>query len=274
MRFNFIYTLVFFVLLPSLTVASNKSILLQSTTSTKNSGFYDYILPFFEKDTGVKVYVVAVGTGAAIKNAMNCDGDVLFVHSPEQEARFIAEGYSKKRFNVMFNDFVLIGPNNDPAKLFDLNNVILAFKKISRSNARFVSRSDNSGTYHKEKEIWKRAKINPEHSSGKWYFEIGSGMGTTLNTAIGMNAYTLSDRASWLTFASKGNHKIIFEGDSFLHNPYSIMLVSKEKCPDVREEQGQIFINWLISKKGQSLISEFNINGKILFNPNLSTISR
>jgi len=269
-QLNFLYSLVIFGLLPSVTDASNKSILLQSTTSTENSGFYEYILPFFEKDTGIKVNVVAVGTGAAIKNAMNCDGDVLFVHSPKQEVQFISKGYSKKRFNVMFNDFLIIGPDNDPAQISNLNNVISAFKNISLSHTKFISRSDNSGTYHKEKEIWRKADIDPQNSSGEWYFEVGSGMGATLNMAVGINAYTLSDRASWIKFENKGTHKIIFKRDSLLHNPYSIMLVNKEKCPNVREEQGQIFINWLISKKGQRLISEFVVNGKMLFNPNLS----
>ena len=246
--------------------AADNTILVQSTTSTKNSGFYDYILPKFQAETGIIVNVVAVGTGAAIKNARNCDADILLVHSPEHEKRFVADGYAKKRYDVMYNDFVIVGPGNDPSELGDMQDVTLAFEKIALTGTKFASRSDNSGTHSKELSIWREARLNPEAGSGKWYFETGSGMGTTLNTAVGMNAYTLVDRASWHSFSNKHDFRIILEGDKRLFNPYSIMLISKVKCPEVKSKEGQLFIEWLISDKGQNEISRFTINGRQVFN--------
>ncbi len=250
-------------------IASDNSILVQSTTSTKNSGFYDYILPLFKTDTGINVNIVAVGTGAAIKNSRNCDGDVLFVHSPKHEADFIADGFAKKRYDVMYNDFVLVGSNSDPAGILGIQDVGFAFKKIMTTGAKFASRSDNSGTHNKELTIWEKIGLKPDIGSGKWYFETGSGMGTTLNTAIGLNAYTLVDRASWHSFSNKLDYQIVLEGDSQLFNPYGVMLINNKKCPNVKSEQGQLFIDWLISSKGQSAIQKFKINGHQVFTPNI-----
>ncbi len=247
--------------------AAGNAILVQSTTSTKNSGFYDYILPKFQAETGIAVNVVAVGTGAAIKNARNCDGDVLLVHSPKHEQQFVADGYAEKRYDVMYNDFVIVGPNKDPAGLSQIQDVTSAFEKIAMTDNKFVSRSDNSGTHSKELSIWREALLNPETGSGKWYFETGSGMGTTLNTAVGMSAYTLVDRASWHSFSNKYDFRIILEGDKRLFNLYGIMLISKDKCPTVKSKEGQLFIDWLISDKGQNAIRKFTINGRQVFNP-------
>ncbi len=264
----FITYLAITLFFPLSAFASNKSILVQSTTSTKNSGFYDYILPLFRSDTGINVNVVAVGTGAAIKNARNCDGDVLFVHSPKDEEKFVADGFANKRYNVMYNDFILVGSSNDPAGIVGIQDIGLAFKKIIVTGAKFVSRSDNSGTHSKELTIWEEIAFNPEIDSGKWYFETGSGMGATLNIAIGLNAYTIVDRASWHSFSNKLDYKIVLEGDSQLFNPYGVMLIDKKKCPSVKSEQGQLFIDWLISDKGQSAIQQFEIDGQRVFTPN------
>ena len=267
-KIGFIVYLTVLLLFSISVIASDKSILVQSTTSTKNSGFYDYILPLFKLETGINVNIVAVGTGSAIKNSRNCDGDVLFVHSPKHEAEFIADGFSKKRYDVMHNDFVLVGSNSDPAEIIGIQDVSFAFKKIMKTGAKFASRSDNSGTHNKELTIWKKIGLKPEIGSGKWYFETGSGMGTTLNTAIGLNAYTLVDRASWYSFSNKLDYQIVLEGDSQLYNPYGVMLIDNKKCPNVKSEEGQLFIDWLISNKGQSAIQQFKINGQQVFTPN------
>ena len=264
---NLVAYLIPLILIPTVLLASNKSILVQSTTSTKNSGFYDFILPLFTADSGIKVNVVAVGTGAAIKNARNCDGDVLLVHSPEDEQKFIADGFSTKRHNIMHNDFVIVGPVADPAGIVGMQDVGLAFAKIAKSGAKFASRSDGSGTHTKELGIWKKIELNPVIGSGKWYLETGSGMGKTLNTAIGTNAYTLVDRASWYSFSNKYDYRVLHEGDSYLFNPYGVMLIDKKKCPNVNSEEGQSFINWLISYKGQKAIGLFNIDGRQVFTP-------
>ena len=265
---NLIAYLILLILIPTILLASDKSILVQSTTSTKNSGFYDFILPLFTADSGIKVNVVAVGTGAAIKNARNCDGDVLLVHSPEDEQKFIADGFSTKRHNIMHNDFVIVGPVADPASIVGMQDVGLAFAQIATSGAKFASRSDGSGTHTKELSIWKKIDLDPINESGRWYLETGSGMGKTLNITIGTNAYTLVDRASWYSFSNKYDHRVLLEGDSHLFNPYSIMLINKKKCPTVRSKQGQLFIDWLISKKGQQAIGDFNIDGRQVFTPN------
>jgi tungstate transport system substrate-binding protein len=244
------------------------AILVQSTTSTKNAGLYDYILPMIKADTGITVNVVAVGTGAAIKNAMNCDGDVLLVHSRKREDKFVADGYAKQRYDVMYNDFVVIGPVGDPAGISGGKDVTAAMAKIASSNSKFASRGDDSGTHSKEKSLWAMAKVDQAASSGDWYRETGSGMGTTLNAAVGMGAYTLSDRASWWAHANKADFKIMVEGDQLLFNPYGVMLVDSQKCPNARSKEGQIFIDWLISTKGQAAIASFKLNGKQLFFPN------
>ena len=261
--------LIYIILFPILKFAhADDSILIQSTTSTKNSGFYDYILPIIKKDIGIKANVVAVGTGAAIKNAMNCDGDILLVHSKKREIEFVNQGFSLKRYDLMYNDFVLIGPESDKVNLKKTNNIVEAFKKIESNRALFASRGDHSGTHSKEKLIWEKAKIKPKKFSGKWYRETGSGMGPTINVAIGMGGYTLSDRATWIKFGNKNNYKIVFQGDKLLFNQYGVMLINKIKCPMVKSQLGQKFINWLVSKKGQKFINSYRVNGKQLFTGN------
>ena len=247
---------------------ADMSILVQSTTSTKNAGLYDYILPMVKADTGITVNVVAVGTGAAIKNAMNCDGDVLLVHSRAREDRFVAEGYAKQRYDVMYNDFVIIGPAADPAGIAGSKDIATAMTKIAISKSKFASRGDDSGTHSKEKSLWRLANIDQNTGSGDWYRETGSGMGATLNAAVGMAAYTLSDRASWGAHGNKADFRIMVEGDKRLFNPYGVMLVNAEKCPTVKSKAGQVFIDWLISAKGQNAIASFTVNGKQLFFPN------
>ena len=247
------------------TALADRVIVVQSTTSTKNSGLYDYILPLIKKDTGVTAHVVAVGTGAAIKNAMNCDGDVLLVHSRKQEDNFVAEGYAKLRYDVMYNDYVIVGPRSDPASIAGMHDAAAAFERIRATQSIFVSRGDMSGTHNKERDLWQAASVSPENSSAKWYRQTGSGMGATLNIASGMAGYTLTDRATWTSFGNKADLDILVEGDKKLFNPYGVMLVSIDKCPTVNNKAGQDFINWLLSDTGQTAISAFRVNNKQLF---------
>ena len=244
---------------------AQRSIIVQSTTSTKNSGLYDYILPKVKEDLGITVNVVAVGTGAAIKNAMNCDGDVLLVHSRPREDKFVANGYARRRYDVMYNDFVVIGPATDPAGIAGMRNVTAAFGKIAKTKSSFASRGDASGTHGKETAMWQAAGIDQLASSGKWYRETGSGMGATLTAAVGMGAYSLTDRASWQAYANKNDFKIMVEGDQRLFNPYGAMLINAEKCPLVKTNEGQAFIDWLISDRGQAAISAFTVDDKQMF---------
>jgi len=255
------------ITLPSVSVAGG-SLLLQSTTSTANSGLYDFLLPEYKKRTGVQINVVAVGTGQAIRNASNCDGDVLLVHAKAAEQQFVADGFGIERFDLMYNDFVVVGPQTDPAGLQGTDNITKALLKIAESNAIFASRGDNSGTHKKELQLWKTAAINTEAASGTWYRETGAGMGATLNTAVGMNAYTLTDRATWLNFKNKQSHQIVFEGDQTLFNQYGVILVNPAVCPRVNSAAGQAFIDWLTGTDGQQLIAAYKLNGKQLFYPN------
>lgn len=252
----------------SSTAYANESVLVQSTTSTANSGFYDYLLPKFESETGIKVNVVAVGTGQAIRNARNCDADVLLVHAKSAEEAFVADGYGVERFDLMYNDFVLIGPVADPAKVAESNTVVQALQKINEAKALFASRGDNSGTHKKELTLWSDAGINPETEGKQWYRSTGSGMGATINTAIGLGAYTLTDRATWISFKNKQDFSLLFEGDSALFNQYGVILVSSEKCKNVTAESGQRFIDWLLSTSTQLAIADFKVNGEQLFYPN------
>lgn len=243
-------------------------IIVQSTTSTANSGLYDHLLPQFEAETGVEVRVVAVGTGQAIKNAQNGDGDVLLVHAKAAEQRFVAEGYGVERFDLMYNDFVLVGPSDDPAGLGGLETAAEALAAIAEAEAPFASRGDDSGTHKAELRLWSGAAVDPSEASGGWYRETGSGMGATLNIAVGMNAYALTDRATWTKFANKGGHQIVFEGDPALFNQYGVILVNSERHPNVRAEAGQLFIDWLLSPAGQEAIASYRVEGKPLFFPN------
>jgi tungstate transport system substrate-binding protein len=248
--------------------AGEKFIIVQSTTSTANSGLLDHILPIFQEKTGIEVRVVAVGTGQAIKNAQNGDGDVLLVHAKPAEEKFVAEGFGVERFDLMYNDFVFVGPENDPAGIGGSGNAQEALKAIAAIPALFASRGDDSGTHKKELALWKAARLDPTAASGTWYRETGSGMGATLNAAVGMGAYTMSDRATWITFKNKGSFKILVEGDETLFNQYGVILVNPERFANVKAAEGQAFIDWLLSKEGQAAIASFKVDGQQLFFPN------
>jgi len=249
-------------------LAEEKSILLQSTTSTANSGLYDAILPKFTAKTGIKVNVVAVGTGQAIKNAQNGDGDVLLVHAKPAEEKFVADGYGVERFDVMYNDFIIVGPPSDPAGVGGTKDAPAALKQIAEKGAVFTSRGDNSGTHKKEMALWKDAGVDPTKASGDWYRETGSGMGATLNTAVGMGAYAITDRGTWISFKNKADYKILVEGDPNLFNQYGIILVDPKKHPNVKVAEGQAFIDWILSDEGQQAIADYKLDGQQLFFPN------
>ena len=248
--------------------AEDKFIIVQSTTSTQNSGLFEHILPAFTEKTGIRVRVVAVGTGQALKNAKNGDGDVVLVHSRPDEDKFVAEGWGVKRHDVMYNDFVIVGPEGDPAKIAGAKHAAEAFKKIADAKAPFASRGDESGTHKAELKLWKDARIDPKPDSGQWYLETGSGMGATLNTAVGRHAYTLTDRGTWLSFANKGDFKVLVEGDPNLFNQSGAILVSPDKHKNVKAKEGQVFIDWLTGREGQAAIASFKIGGEQLFFPN------
>ena len=256
------------VMLSTPALAEEKSILVQSTTSTANSGLYDYILPMFTAKTGIKVNVVAVGTGQAIKNAQNGDGDVLLVHAKASEEKFVAEGWGVERSDVMYNDFVIVGPAADPAGIAGSNDAVAAMKTIANKKSLFASRGDNSGTHKKEVSLWKAAAVDTAANSGDWYRETGSGMGATLNTAVGMGAYALTDRATWISFKNKGDYKIVVEGDKGLFNQYGVILVNPAKHPQVKQAEGQAFIDWILGSEGQAAIASYKLNDQQLFFPN------
>ncbi|MGR3462667.1 MAG: extracellular solute-binding protein [Roseovarius sp.] len=248
--------------------AQDEFIVVQSTTSTQNSGLFDYILPMFEEKTGIDVRVVAVGTGQAIKNAANGDGDVLFVHAKPAEEKFVAEGHGVSRADVMYNDFVIVGPPADPAGVAGMSDVVAALTKIAETQAPFASRGDDSGTNKAELRLWKEAGIDAQSSSGEWYRETGSGMGATLNTGTAMGAYIMTDRATWIAFGNKGDYEIAVEGDPKMFNQYGIILVNPEKHPSVKAEAGQAFIDWVLSDEGQTAIAGYKVDGQQLFFPN------
>ena len=248
--------------------AEDPFIVVQSTTSTQNSGLLNHILPMFKKKTGIDVRVVAVGTGQAIKNAANGDGDVLLVHAKAAEEKFVAEGGGVKRYDVMYNDFVIVGPKSDPAKIARGKDAAAAFKAIADAKAPFASRGDDSGTHKAEKRHWKAAGVDIEKASGDWYRSTGSGMGATLNTAAGMGAYALTDRATWIAFKNKGDLEIVVEGDPKLFNQYGVILVNPEKHKHVKAKEGQQFIDWLLGAEGQNAIRSFQLDGQQLFFPN------
>lgn len=248
--------------------AQEKFIVVQSTTSTQNSGLFEFMLPKFQEKTGIEVRVVAVGTGQAIKNAANGDGDVLFVHAKPAEEKFVADGYGVKRFDVMYNDFVIVGPPSDPAGIAGSNNVTDALQKIAEVKAPFASRGDDSGTHKAELALWKAAGVDVKAASGGWYRETGSGMGATLNTGTGMGAYIMTDRATWISFGNKGEYKIAVEGDEKMFNQYGVILANKEKHPNVKADLGQQFVDWVISDEGQKVIADYKIDGQQLFFPN------
>ncbi len=246
--------------------AQDRSIVVASTTSTEDSGLFGYLLPIFKAKTGIEVKVIAQGTGQALDTARRGDADVVFVHAKSQEEKFLAEGYGVKRFDVMYNDFVLIGPNSDPAGVKG-KDIATALKTIQAKRAPFVSRGDKSGTHSAELALWKQAGIDIAASKGSWYREIGQGMGAALNTAGAMNAYVLSDRGTWISFKNRGDLEIVVEGDKRLFNQYGVMLVNPEKYPSVKQELGQTFVDWLVSPEGQAAIAGYKIDGQQLFFP-------
>lgn len=248
--------------------AAERFIIVQSTTSTQNSGLYEAILPIFEAETGVDVRVVAVGTGQAIKNARNGDGDVLLVHAKSAEEQFVADGYGVARFDLMYNDFVLVGPAADPARVADADGIDAALRAIAAAETPFASRGDDSGTHKKERALWADAGVDAAAASGGWYRETGSGMGATLNVAVGMDAYALTDRATWIKFGNKADHAILAEGDPRLFNQYGVIAVNPAKHPRVRADDAQLFIDWLLSDAGQAAIAAYRIDGRQAFFPN------
>ena len=248
--------------------AGERTMILGSTTSTENSGLLKYLLSRFKQDTGITVHVVAKGTGQAIRLGQAGDVDALLVHHRPSEDQFLAEGYATERRDVMYNDYVLVGPREDPAGIRGMTSALQALKQIAASGAAFTSRADDSGTHKTEMELWKKAGMDPKPHSGTWYREVGSGMGATLNTAAAMNAYLLSDRGTWLSFKNRRELEILVEGDPPLFNPYGILNVNPARHPGVKAAEARALMDWLVSPKAQKLIGEFRVNGATLFFPN------
>ena len=257
-----------FSLVLTLAAVGSEYIIIQSTTSTQNSGLLSAILPKFEAHSGIKARVVAVGTGQALRNAQNGDGDVLLVHARAAEDAFVSDGWGVQRFDVMYNDFVVVGPAEDPAEILDMQNATKALSLIALEEALFVSRGDDSGTHKAEKRLWSETLVDTVSASGTWYRETGSGMGATLNMAASMEAYTLTDRASWLSFANKRNLVVLVQGDIRLFNQYGVIAVNADKHPNIDADGAKAFINWLIGPEGQLAISNFRPNNTQLFFPN------
>ncbi len=248
--------------------AHDQRMIIQSTTSTDNSGLYDHLLPLFEEDTGIKAQVVAVGTGQAIRNAANGDGDVLLVHAADAEEAFVEQGHGVERFDLMYNDFVIVGPTKDPAGIAGSNDVLASLQKIADVSAAFVSRGDDSGTHKAERKLWSEISVDVEPVSGTWYRETGSGMGTTLNVATGLDAYTLTDRATWQAFGNKQAHQVLVEGDPRLFNQYGITRVDEQRHPQVNHADAKVFVEWMLSDAGQQAIADYTLDGQQLFFPN------
>jgi len=259
-------------LIAALTLApvaiAQRFITVASTTSTEQSGLFKHLLPVFERKTGIQVRVVALGTGQALDLARRGDADVVFVHAKSEEMKFVGEGHGVKRQPVMYNDFVLIGPKDDPAKIAGTKDILAALRRIRTTSAPFVSRGDRSGTHIAELALWKMAQVDIAKDKGPWYRETGQGMGPALNTASAMGAYILSDRATWLAFKNRGDLAILVEGDKRLFNQYGVILVNPEKHPSVKRADGQAFIDWVISAEGQKTIADYKIAGEQLFFPN------
>jgi tungstate transport system substrate-binding protein len=268
-RRSFAISLVALIVLGTISAqAQERFITVASTTSTEQSGLFAHLLPRFEQKTGIKVHVVAVGTGQALDIARRGDADVVFVHARAAEEKFLAEGHGVKRYPVMYNDFVLVGPKSDPAKIGGSRDILEALKKLEAARAPFVSRGDKSGTHLAELDLWKAAGIDIDTAKGPWYRDTGQGMGPALNTASSMNAYILTDRGTWLSFKNRGDLTILVEGDRRLFNQYGVMLVNPDKHPSVKKDLGQLFVDWVISPEGQQTIADYKINGEQLFFPN------
>jgi tungstate transport system substrate-binding protein len=256
------------VFLIPLTLGQDRSIVVASTTSTEDSGLFGHILPLFKAKTGINVKVVAQGTGQALATGCHGDADVVFVHAKQAEQNFLTEGCGVKRYPVMYNDFILVGPSSDPAGVRGAKDIVAALRAIKDKGIPFISRGDKSGTHIAELNLWKAAGIDIAAARGPWYKDIGQGMGAALNAAAASDAYVLSDRGTWISFKNKGNLAIVVEGDKRLFNQYGVMLVNPQKHPHVKKELGQQFIDWLVSPEGQNAIADYKINGEQLFYPN------
>jgi len=252
----------------------HKLIRLATTTSTENSGLLNYLLPQFEKDTGYKIHTIAVGTGKALRMGRDGDVDVILVHALKAEQQFVADAHGEERFPVMYNDFVIVGPKDNPAGLASAKTAEEALLKIANSKARFISRGDDSGTHKKELGLWRSAKLQPDSKKDQWYLEAGQGMGKVLQIAGEMDAYTITDRGTWLAYQSKSPLNITFEGDSRLFNPYGIIAVSPKKYPDINNAGANALIKWMTSDKGQQQIAQFRVAGKALFTPSASAVAK
>jgi tungstate transport system substrate-binding protein len=264
----FASTLVLWLGLLGAAEAAERYITLASTTSTQASGLFDYLLPQFTQKTGVEVRVVAVGTGQALKLGEKGDADVLLVHDPAGEQKFVSQGYGVDRRPVMYNDFVIVGPENDPAHIEGGRDAVKAFQAIAGSKSTFLSRGDDSGTHRQELRLWAAAGIDPRAASGTWYKELGAGMGAALNTAAGLDGYTMSDRATWLSFKNRARLGLLAEGDPRLFNPYSVILVNPDRHPGVKVEDARAFSDWLCGPAGQQAVGSYVIDGQVVFHPN------
>jgi tungstate transport system substrate-binding protein len=264
---SLLFTIALATSLATQAAAQDKSIVVASTTSTQDSGLFGYLLPIFKQKTGIDVKVLAQGTGQALDTARRGDADVVFVHAKTAEEEFVTQGFGVRRCPVMYNDFVLIGPENDPAGV-NGKGIVAALQTIKAKSAPFISRGDRSGTNMAEIKFWNDAGIDIAKDSGSWYKEIGQGMGAALNTASALNAYVLSDRWTWLAFRNRGEFTIVVEGDKRLFNQYGVMLVNPVKHPNVKKDLGQQFVDWSISEDGQSAIARYKVNGQQLFYPN------
>ena len=252
-------------------LAQEKSIVVASTTSTQDSGLFGHILPAFKKKCGIDVRIISQGTGQALDTGRRGDADVVFVHARPQEEKFVADGFGVRRYPVMYNDFVLIGPKNNSGGINGTKDIVAALKAIKDKGVAFISRGDKSGTHAAELALWKLAGIDIEKDRGTWYKEIGQGMGAALNTASASNAYVLTDRGTWLSFKNRGDLVIAVEGDNRLFNQYGVMLVNPEKHKHVKKELGQAFVDWLVSAEGQKAIADYKIGGQQLFFPNATS---
>lgn len=264
----FLSTLCAVVLSAQVVQAASSFITVASTTSTANSGLFDYLLPKFTEESDIEVRVVAVGTGQAVRIARKGDADVLFVHHRPSEDAFVADGFGEKRYDVMYNDFVIVGPKNDPAKISGCTNPGQALASVKEAGQPFASRGDDSGTHKRELAVWKSGGVEKDALTGSWYRSTGSGMGATLNIAAGMNAYALTDRGTWISFKNKADLAILCEGQDSLFNPYGVIAVSKAKFAHIKEDEANKFVNWLVSPKAQKLIADYKVNGQQLFIPN------
>ena len=253
--------------------AGEKFITLASTTSTQNSGLFDYLLPRFTEQTGIEVRVIAVGTGQALKIAEKGDADVILVHDKEAELKFVKQGYGIDRREVMYNDFIIVGPESDPAAIRGMQDAVQAFANIAKTQASFISRADDSGTHRQELRLWKEARIDPKTYSGKWYKEVGAGMGATLNTAAGIDAYTMSDRGTWMTFGNRAHLTLLVEGDKRLFNQYAVILVNPSVHSHVKADLARQFSDWLVSVAGQQVIGAYQVGGQTLFYPNAAQVA-